>query len=111
MVSSTIFSLPSLTFFLRQIGTEPKAEILLRPKVCYRYCRCAVGGQCSSAVEQRFRKPSVAGSIPAIGSILLLVSMLQFGFRRRFFFKLREPTSTAAKPNDRKPAIGVSLGM
>ena len=25
--------------------------------------------QCSSAVEQRFRKPSVAGSIPAIGSI------------------------------------------
>ncbi len=26
--------------------------------------------QCSSAVEQRFRKPSVAGSIPAIGSIL-----------------------------------------
>src|SRR5262245_8990697 len=29
-----------------------------------------VGRQCSSAVEQRFRKPSVAGSIPAIGSIL-----------------------------------------
>src|SRR6185503_1997117 len=28
-----------------------------------------VGRQCSSAVEQRFRKPSVAGSIPAIGSI------------------------------------------
>jgi hypothetical protein len=27
--------------------------------------------QCSSAVEQRFRKPSVAGSIPAIGSIIL----------------------------------------
>ncbi len=27
------------------------------------------GSQCSSAVEQRFRKPSVAGSIPAIGSI------------------------------------------
>ena len=26
------------------------------------------GSQCSSAVEQRFRKPSVAGSIPAIGS-------------------------------------------
>ena len=26
------------------------------------------GCQCSSAVEQRFRKPSVAGSIPAIGS-------------------------------------------
>ena len=26
------------------------------------------GRQCSSAVEQRFRKPSVAGSIPAIGS-------------------------------------------
>ena len=25
--------------------------------------------QCSSVVEQRFRKPSVAGSIPAIGSI------------------------------------------
>jgi hypothetical protein len=29
----------------------------------------AVSSQCSSAVEQRFRKPSVAGSIPAIGSI------------------------------------------
>src|SRR6266480_8164390 len=29
------------------------------------------GRQCSSAVEQRFRKPSVAGSIPAIGSILI----------------------------------------
>ena len=29
-----------------------------------------LGSQCSSAVEQRFRKPSVAGSIPAIGSIL-----------------------------------------
>ena len=28
-----------------------------------------VQSQCSSAVEQRFRKPSVAGSIPAIGSI------------------------------------------
>ena len=28
-----------------------------------------IGRQCSSAVEQRFRKPSVAGSIPAIGSI------------------------------------------
>src|ERR1041385_8239545 len=28
-----------------------------------------LGCQCSSAVEQRFRKPSVAGSIPAIGSI------------------------------------------
>jgi hypothetical protein len=27
------------------------------------------GRQCSSVVEQRFRKPSVAGSIPAIGSI------------------------------------------
>ena len=27
-----------------------------------------IGRQCSSAVEQRFRKPSVAGSIPAIGS-------------------------------------------
>jgi hypothetical protein len=26
------------------------------------------GRQCSSVVEQRFRKPSVAGSIPAIGS-------------------------------------------
>jgi hypothetical protein len=29
-----------------------------------------LGSQCSSAVEQRFRKPSVAGSIPAIGSTL-----------------------------------------
>ena len=29
-----------------------------------------IKSQCSSAVEQRFRKPSVAGSIPAIGSIL-----------------------------------------
>ena len=29
-----------------------------------------LGSQCSSAVEQRFRKPSVDGSIPAIGSIL-----------------------------------------
>src|SRR5258708_2240013 len=27
-----------------------------------------LGCQCSSVVEQRFRKPSVAGSIPAIGS-------------------------------------------
>lgn len=33
------------------------------------YIAAARGGQCSSAVEQRFRKPSVAGSIPAIGSI------------------------------------------
>ena len=27
-----------------------------------------IQSQCSSVVEQRFRKPSVAGSIPAIGS-------------------------------------------
>ena len=30
----------------------------------------ALDCQCSSVVEQRFRKPSVAGSIPAIGSTL-----------------------------------------
>jgi hypothetical protein len=34
--------------------------------------------QCSSVVEQRFRKPSVAGSIPAIGS----------SFKKRGVFRL-----------------------
>jgi hypothetical protein len=33
--------------------------------------------QCSSVVEQRFRKPSVAGSIPAIGSKALMISYVQ----------------------------------
>ena len=35
--------------------------------------------QCSSVVEQRFRKPSVAGSIPAIGSISHVLTYVGLG--------------------------------
>src|SRR5260370_38660413 len=44
-------------------------EILLPLQFLGRYCAPGWRGQCSSAVEQRFRKPPVAVSIPAIGSI------------------------------------------
>jgi hypothetical protein len=46
----------------------------IRPRtkasVSRRVIAAVPASQCSSAVEQRFRKPSVAGSIPAIGSSL-----------------------------------------
>ena len=43
--------------------------------------RLGIKSQCSSAVEQRFRKPSVAGSIPAIGSIFLTVAQRREGWK------------------------------
>src|SRR5215472_12790023 len=43
--------------------------MLVWRETCRNHVLPRSGRQCSSAVEQRFRKPSVAGSIPAIGSI------------------------------------------
>ena len=42
----------------------PKKPVKIKANTLF----SVVLSQCSSVVEQRFRKPSVAGSIPAIGS-------------------------------------------
>src|SRR5262245_23295204 len=55
---------------------------------------------CSSAVEQRFRKPPVASSIPAIGSKLLIYKSLRS-------FPGDSNLYTTGEPYNCKPTIGI----
>jgi hypothetical protein len=56
-----------LTICMSALASDFEHDIICRSTICGKKSPqndC----QCSSVVEQRFRKPSVAGSIPAIGS-------------------------------------------
>src|SRR5712692_6350669 len=83
--------------------------ILLPVRLVGRYCAPGWRGQCSSAVEQRFRKPSVAGSIPAIGSKLLYINSLRSQWQRDYWLRFYKRRGVKIDPCLRRRACAAEI--